>query len=405
MVKKPSRDHQRPGVAWLDSGRIPALDGIRGVAISLVLLAHAGDSAGWGFAQGGRPLSFGGQLGVDLFFVISGLLITTLLLREWDRSGRIALRDFYLRRCLRILPASYAYLLFAAGLVACGVCRVPRGEWIAALLYAINFFPGPAKVIGHFWSLSVEEQFYLFWPPLLAAMIAGRGGVRPTSGVAASLVMALVARVAILAFLPGYYGASRWWTPTRIDGIAAGCLMALVVREQGGVARLDRFARGWPAWAIACVSVQVWGRKVTPFASAFVPTLEAAAMAGLIWSAARTGPRWLDRGPLARLGVLSYGVYLWQQPFLLPDRPGWLSTWPQNLALTLALAVTSHFLIERPFLRLKDRVGRGRPTFPPDSPHQAEVAFGAIEPHRQASPAPAAGHTSGCDIPFAGWHP
>ena len=346
---------ETPRPAWIDAGRVPTLDGFRGIAIGLVLLSHAGDSAGWGIAQAAQPLSFGGLIGVDLFFLISGFLITTLLLREAQRNGRIDLSAFYLRRCLRILPASVSYLTFVAVLTSLGICRVSEADWCATLSYLVNFVPQPAKAVGHFWSLSVEEQFYLLWPPLFAALILQRRTKHLAVVAALALGLAPASRLTILAIWPDFYGVSRWWTPNRIDGIAAGCLMASIARASAGVARLDRFSQRWPLFGVGCLALQLGGRRLSGYLAAFVPTLEVAALAGIIWTTARSAPRRFDRGPLAWLGVLSYSIYLWQQPFLIPDRPRWWSTWPQNLPLALLCAFASHWIIEQPFLKFKDR--------------------------------------------------
>src|SRR5580692_8626360 len=150
------------GVALLHlQRRIASLDGLRAVSILLVLTSHSilGTHS---FAF--RLLFLHADLGVRVFFIISGFLITTLLLNERAESGGISLRLFYIRRTLRILPAFYLFVGTVAILNALGVIAVPPGNWVYVLTYTLNFDPHPPWVLGHLWSLSVEEQFYLLWP-------------------------------------------------------------------------------------------------------------------------------------------------------------------------------------------------------------------------------------------------
>ena len=155
--------------AWLSRGRIPSLDGVRAIAILLVLYAHAdipGHSAFMLAAIKGRC----GFLGVQLFFVLSGFLITALMLRERERTGGVSRAGFYMRRALRILPAYIAYLAVVAIMPPMADHRLTRSDWLSALTYTVNFHPLPLPMaISHAWSLSVEEHFYLLWPLVLAA--------------------------------------------------------------------------------------------------------------------------------------------------------------------------------------------------------------------------------------------
>ena len=159
--------------AWLAGGNIPGLDGLRALSIAAVVLAHA--SLTWsGTTDHAHPLARLGSIGVDLFFVISGFLITWLLLREQRRNAVISLRAFYIRRAWRILPP---YLVFLASLFAfssIGLIQITSRDWGGALTYTVNFLPGTSWPFGHLWSLSVEEHFYLFWPLLLIVLGPGR---------------------------------------------------------------------------------------------------------------------------------------------------------------------------------------------------------------------------------------
>src|SRR5438094_9463231 len=192
------RDPTEP--TWLAAGRIPSLDGWRAVAVLLVLCVQAKryvhDS----------PLFTGllgkcGFIGVQVFFVISGFLLTTLLLREKDRTGGVSLRQFYYRRMLRILLAYALYLLVLLVLQNHGLTYSPVNgrQWAAALTYTVNFLPGtiPGE-ISHLWSLSVEEHFYLLWPVLLA--VCGLAASRRLAW--GCVAVCLIARWLALVTLP-----------------------------------------------------------------------------------------------------------------------------------------------------------------------------------------------------------
>jgi peptidoglycan/LPS O-acetylase OafA/YrhL len=147
---------------------LPSLDGLRAVSILLVILGHG---VGTGKSQLDlhspvlEKLFFShSAIGVRTFFIISGFLITTLLLREKSNFGYISLPAFYTRRCLRILPAFFFYLLVIVVLDRTGFVQLPAGNLLYAVTYTMNFNPNPYWYTGHFWSLSVEEQFYLLWP-------------------------------------------------------------------------------------------------------------------------------------------------------------------------------------------------------------------------------------------------
>src|SRR5579862_7766942 len=147
------------------SSRIPSLDGLRAVAVVIVCISH--------LIGGPAALLDLGTVGVRVFFVLSGFLITTLLLSEYDRSGTINLPRFYFRRALRIFPASYTYLAIIALAGSLGVIALRRNDLLYGLTYTVNYFmPASSAFVQHAWSLAVEEQFYLLWPVLL--VLAGR---------------------------------------------------------------------------------------------------------------------------------------------------------------------------------------------------------------------------------------
>src|SRR5262249_25513818 len=215
----PSTPFPNLPLTWLDRGRIPCLDGLRALAILLVIYAH-------GHYPGDRlpfvPMLKGrcGFLGVQIFFVLSGFLIPTLMLREVQRTGRVHLGHFYLRRALRIIPVYATYLILLAILDACGIVRLGGQQWLAAATYTVNFLPRPLPwAMSHLWSLCVEEHFYLLWP-LLMTLLPPRWCVR---AIPACLVLAFLARWILLAVSDAPIDLLTF---TRIDDIAVGCGLA-----------------------------------------------------------------------------------------------------------------------------------------------------------------------------------
>jgi peptidoglycan/LPS O-acetylase OafA/YrhL len=336
----------------LDRRHFPALDGLRGVSILLVLVGHASFSKGcppWL-----APVAPVSNLGVAIFFVLSGYLITTLLMQEEARNAGISLRRFYLRRALRIMPASYAYVGVIALLAGLGLLILKRGDIACALLYLMDYHHDRAWSLGHYWSLSVEEQFYLVWPPALAALGARR---------ALYLALVLLALAELfpslgIALMPSWNHELR--LPNGAAPIAIGCLLALRFDRLGAM----RFWRSgwWPAALIAVCVVQVHqlnanrvvhGLQLLTHLLVAVVILRSVRVDGDLWG------RILGSRVLRTAGTLSYSLYIWQQLFL--GQGGWSWTvFPLNLLCVLAVAVAGHLLVERPFLRLKSRFSSER---------------------------------------------
>ncbi len=343
---------------WLYAGRIPSLDGLRACAVGAVVLAHAHQTHGFPNIWALRVLGQCGHVGVDLFFVLSGFLITLLLGREYDRTESVALAHFYLRRVLRIIPAYIAYLATVAVLQFAGVAEVPAVDWLAAGTYTMNFRHRPAWEVGHTWSLSIEEHFYLLWPPLFALLRARR--------LAWLLVILLVAeplvRIAILIFAPHESAMTDLWTFTRLDCIAAGCLLAVLGRSSRLQCQLDRVGKFWPAALLTLAAALTCSFLSGSFEVAVAPSMIALNLALIVWATARRAPRWLNGWVIAAVGVGSYSLYLWQQLFLNPRREAWWTTFPQNVLLAALCALASYWLVERPFLRLKREPTKADPT-------------------------------------------
>ena len=331
---------------------LPTLDGWRAVAIAAVLCCHAG----WPTAT----IAPYGAMGVSLFFALSGFLITRRLMDE----DRIDLADFFQRRAFRILPPIAVYLSALAVLgLYLRVIPVDGAQLLASLFFYRNYLnaqAGHGWYTGHFWSLAVEEHFYLIWPVLLSI-----AGFRRARWVAPLLVLT----VAVWRALDLHYGWIGHWDPAlagsigrtdyRLDTLLLGCALALIWDD----ARVKALARCGGARlaigaAIAAVCCQVW----TPPAYLTI----VAALMVLVPASTVAQPRsWLGRilewPPLAWVGRMSYSLYIWQQLFLSPSpRDAWQKT-PWNLAAAFACAAASYYLIERPAIAYGRRLAQ-RPT-------------------------------------------
>lgn len=340
----------------LSRGRIPSLDGLRAVAVAMVLLAHACQTHGFPGTPLTRRIFMHGAIGVEVFFVISGFLITTLMLREMDRTGGVSIKSFYVRRILRIIPAYACFLGVILLLNVAGRVHLQRRDWAAALTYTVNFVHAPTWEIGHVWSLSIEEHFYLMWP--LVMVIGGALFARYLA--AGLLVVCFAARWAVMLLAPGYTPMAELWTFTRLDTIACGCLLALIAWHAPGRAWLNRLAaRSWLVGMafVALVASLALSSISAKFSVGIAYTANSLLIAFLMWCAidrhgSRLG-RILNHKALIAVGVGSYSLYLWQQIFLNPHGNAFINQFPQNILFASAAAVISYSLIELPFLRLK----------------------------------------------------
>ncbi|XXF75989.1 acyltransferase [Myxococcaceae bacterium GXIMD 01537] len=343
-------------------GRIASLDGVRALSILLVVVGHARHALPElsGGALAAASLLGNQSLGVSAFFVLSGFLITTLLVREQEATGTVHLGHFYLRRAFRILPPFYAYVAIIAALSVARGWDIPAGHFLSALTFTWNYAPGTEGWwLGHGWSLSVEEQFYLFWPLLLRALGRRRG-----TWAALALVLAAPAlRLATYALLPEWRGRIPIMLHTRVDALMVGCLLALLPWEGAvlrGARRLLALRAHWVAAAFVFVGspllTERWrGAWLLPVGY----SAEALCLALLLfWVVSEPDSavgRVLNSRPAVHLGALSYSLYLWQQPFTEPDfshRPG---VFPLNLLGAWLAAEASHRLLEKGFLRLRQR--------------------------------------------------
>jgi peptidoglycan/LPS O-acetylase OafA/YrhL len=348
---------------------IPGLDGLRAASICLVVVGHASTCPGFPRAWGEFTCA---ALGVDIFFAISGFLITTLLLEDESRFGKIRLTTFYSRRIYRILPAALTFLLCMAALRAI-VPAFPSSsrDLVVTALFAANYFH-VSPIVGHYWSLAIEEQFYLIWPALL--ILVPRRHMLP-------------AVAAWLVFSPFWHqlNLKMFGAPTvnvgRLDlcadRLCVGVALALAAPTHRGQELLGWIGRrGGFVFIVAILGLlarhELSRLSLRPGVSWLATVyLRDVSIAALLLSAmsGRAGfaTRLLDIGAVRRLGSLSYSLYLWQQPFLwTPIWKGvfhYFNLFPISVALALAVASVSYYCVERPFLRLRDRrMAVGAPT-------------------------------------------
>jgi peptidoglycan/LPS O-acetylase OafA/YrhL len=321
----------------------PELDGLRGIAILLVLAAHTGMP---GFADGG------GGAGVTLFFVLSGFLITSLLLAERAKNGRVDLRAFYIRRVLRLFPALAATLIVVAFLAVAGLMPQSAREGVdyrivlaGVVCYVANWVGvvGPALgMLGHTWSLAVEEQFYILWPTLL--LLGLRLG-RTRLAFIMLLLIFLDTPYRLLLDLNGAFMHVFVGTDSRGDALLFGCVLAILETRW-------HVAVGWLGVVGVFVLAAFWpGNPGLGVQLLFIP---GAAIASTL--AVAGCPTMLAWRPLAFIGKISYGLYLWHGLVIW-----WAMPWPIAVPLCIGIACVSYFVLEKRFLRMKDRFGRARP--------------------------------------------
>ena len=364
------------------SERIVGLDGLRGVSILLVLFGHAAAT----FPPDNRlegviPYLNYSSLGVTTFFIISGFLITFLLRKEWEKSGTIRLRAFYARRVLRIFPAFYTFIITVTLLRAFGYIYTTYADISMAGLFLTNYkrlFTLPTNdhswFVGHCWSLSLEEQFYLLWPATILVL-----GIRRAPHVAVLIVLtAPIIRVATYFTWPDARGLLGMMLHTGADPIMIGCSVALLQGRPRFDAILNRFSSWcWPLFAglflfvlIPWVTMQFHEHYYYLYMLTVGTTLRALAvvfiMLWVIQHPTSLLGRVLSFSILRYIGILSYSLYLWQQLFLTTKNSSWSGAFPVNLVACFVAAGLSYWLIESPFLRLRDRF-RAAPRSPIDT--------------------------------------
>jgi peptidoglycan/LPS O-acetylase OafA/YrhL len=321
--------------------RIPTLDGWRGIAILLVMIAHTQDSM-LGYFIGGNAWMDVGQHGVNIFFVLSGYLITSLLLEE----EKVNLRRFYLRRFFRLMPCAWTYLAFLGVLSLLIRQRLIGSDLWPCLFFFRNYLPAvetPANTLSlHFWSLSVEEQFYMAWPPLL--LLAGRkwGLSIVTAGALACAAFRLINWNSYNNF------PSCLHTEVRVDALLAGCALAFLMRYDPV---REWIRRHGAKLFLLCLPAFLWHMYRFQLLIPLTESLLIALMIACTSVNPKSIPsRVLEWQHLKTTGIISYSIYVWQQVFLR-------SFWgPLGFPLLCIASIGSWILIEQPCIRLGRRL-------------------------------------------------
>jgi peptidoglycan/LPS O-acetylase OafA/YrhL len=325
--------------------RVRTLDGLRALAVLMVLATHS---------VADLPL---GGIGVSIFFVLSGYLITILLVREQEKVGRISLGLFYLRRVARLYPALVAMLLLTVALGAPVESALIAGTYTTNLFnsFGIGDFP-----YGHTWSLGMEEQFYLLWPLLLPFVL--RRGTWPRVLLALLALASAGAGWAFVVTTHGTAGVHGFNPLFRALGLIVGCLLALHLHRRSIPFRPGVLVGVGLALVIASIAVAEIG-NASPAAfgwNALTPVLGGAALiAGLVSGGTPGVNRILGSAPAVWMGKRSYAIYLWHVPLIELGRLRGLSASAAALvgvSATIMLSEASYRWVERPFLRLKDRL-------------------------------------------------
>jgi len=355
--------------------KIKGFDGLRGLAVLLVILAHGEIWGLLGLEQTLVARALTAELGVTVFFVLSGFLITALLLEEQKATGTVSLRDFYIRRSLRIFPLYFLAISIMPALMLLGLLDVKNCTLFHAYTYTLNFAPKECTLASysHFWSLAVEEHFYLAWP--LAFLLGRRLALAFMWAVLMACIgMWLYGHDILKPFQDSYY-VSRWTIPAAAP-IAMGCIAAYY-RNSPWLHTLYRRA-GWLVLAVSvCVMLAPWRNLHT----------NGAAMLGLVLFVYLTQDgivtRALEWRPLAWIGTVSYGLYVWQGvlggngPYR--ESPVFPPPLYEGLGWALVATVASYYLFEKPIMRLKHRFSWQR------------TRKSGAHPHREPSTALTAG--------------
>ncbi len=331
------------------TSRNPSIDGLRAISILLVIFSHVLQTYHWTQSVPFVWRLAPGASGVSVFFVVSGYLITTLLLKERAGSGRISLRGFYLRRFFRIVPAFIVYVSTVALLNFSGVIHMSWPDFGSALLYVSNYVPVQWALL-HTWSLSVEEQFYLLFPllliyaksPVLLRVLVG------------TLCLSIVARLLNQVFEVWPLDATYSFEG-RADQLAFGCLCALF-QQHAPPQRQEQLRRiAIPMSAVLfCISIAL---PIGALRILLFNTFSGAGIALVVYSCATQPVHWLSRllgtMPLRALGLISYSLYLWQQIWMTP---AFQFSLPVALAGALVCGTASYWLVEKPSLKLRYQI-------------------------------------------------
>ena len=339
----------------------PSLNGFRAVSIIIVIFFHLGLSGNYFYR-----IIFNGSVGVDVFFVISGFLITTLLVKEKAQTGTINLKNFYIRRILRILPAAYLYLTLMVILNYFFHLNINPLYFGAAFLFIANFeFTNQFKssFISHYWSLSVEEQFYLLFPVVL------KKNFKYFVFFICFIVFILPFVINIQFLVPsinhGIYLAFTHYF-LKFQGIAVGCLFAILCLK--GYINSSRFQKYNIMFLKVIITLLIFYCNhtgavtvVSIYTNLIISILIALLLVLNLFYTNDWFYKFLNFNIISKIGVLSYSIYIWHLLIINPTfLPKFINGYPQNLFFIITIALLSYYLWEQKFLKLKNRMFRHR---------------------------------------------
>lgn len=341
--------------------RIPALDGMRAISILLVLGAHLKHSDLFSSLLPDY-IYFDGALGVGVFFTISGFLITSLMLKEESNKGKINLKNFYIRRFIRLMPIYYMFLIALVVIDYFTIVNITWCQYLSSLTYTKNFFCS-SWIDGHLWSLAVEEQFYLVWP-LIFYFVPKKYRIK------IAVVLVIIAPIFRVYFYLTKQGSLLAFSFfSHMDCLMIGCLIAYIYfREHKIIGFLNKLPQGLVRLvAIALIFFSSLTQYLLLFGFFTVPfnkTVQSIAIGILIVSYSLQPKGWsykfLNLKFVTYIGILSYSIYLWQQPLLVPsgfygkENP-MITVFPYSIFVIIIISVFSYEIVEKYFLKLKKR--------------------------------------------------
>lgn len=349
----------------ISNKRLPSINGLRAISILIVITAHfISPLLKYGLAYYPTvvfPLLSNGQFGVNMFFVISGFLITKLLLNEIQETGKISFRKFFTRRFLRLFPAYYFLLFIYLILDQLNYISISPASWLTAITYTKHLNWELDWATAHAWSLSIEENFYLLWPPIL--LLPRKFWKYPL------IVICIVCPIIRVIYIETGYSYSCINNLTifyRLDSIALGCLIAIYLKPILEI--FEKYVNILLScaflWLLCMPHLYSLTRAIQglhwlwPALGGASGTITLVAISVIMIHAVFFAEGWwynlLNHKVMNYIGLLSYSLYLWQQIFS-PPMGLVVSEFPINLLLLMAAAIFSYHVIEKPFLGLKEK--------------------------------------------------
>ena len=361
------------------SGYIPSLDGWRALAVLSVISVHDTVYKIGPFST--EILHTEGYRGVNLFFAISGILICTRLLEEERRFGKISLRGFYIRRACRILPAAFVFLLTVTILALCRLLPLTNGALASAVFFFRNYYPFHGGITdatlftNHFWSLSLEEHFYLLFPLFLTIVVKSRAAILGAAALLLALWNWLVTNTPSLEFGP----VPRWRTDLSLNEILIPALIAIIIANPQAMRIAAKFINPWSALPFSALLAFVAQLHLAVVSMAAAILIYPLLLLGTVLQPQAVATRILELPPVRFVGRISFSLYLWQQLLFTgsysgPSPLGVLVSWPWRILLLFALATLSYTIVEKPMMRLGHRLA------PPATPGRSDLVTGAPTP-------------------------